>query len=486
MNKPTQVNCFISNKKVIGKSANSFPVYFPATGEILCTANSASLEQLDEAVEIASQAQKKWEKTPSQERSRILKKAAELIRYHTNKIAELEVWDTGKPISEAIEVDVVTAADAIEYFSNLAVTLHGDYYSIQDADILTKIEPIGVCAGIGAWNYPFQIAAWKSAPALACGNSFIFKPSELTPLSAVLLGEIYAEAGLPAGLFQVLQGDAELGQMITAHNGIQKISFTGEVGTGKKIMAASSVNLKTLTMELGGKSPLIIFNDTNPETAAKAALAANFYTQGEVCTNGTRVFIQENFLPQFKKAIEGRSNNVRLGNPFEKEVNVGSLISANHKELVENFINKGKSEGAKAFTMGQIPSGDCAKGYFTQPVIFYDCKDSMKIVKEEIFGPVMSVLTFKTEEEVIERANNTEFGLGAGIFTKDISRIQRMIDQLEAGIVWVNNYNITPVEMPFGGTKQSGFGKENGIDTLNHYTKRKSIYISKGDVFSPF
>ncbi|MCB1202385.1 MAG: betaine-aldehyde dehydrogenase [Leptospiraceae bacterium] len=486
MNKPKEVFCYLNNEHIAGNSASSFSVFYPGTGEKLCETTEASIAQVDEAVDIARQSQVTWAKYSSQQRSRILRKAANLIRQYTQKIAQLEVWDTGKPIREALEVDVVTAADTVEYYANLAVTLHGDFYSTNDADIYTKVEPIGVCAGIGAWNYPFQIAAWKSAPALACGNSFIFKPSELTPFSAVLLAEIYKEAGLPSGVFQVVQGGADIGRALTTHTGIQKISFTGEVQTGKKIMADSSVNLKTLTMELGGKSPLIIFEDTDPDVAARAALAANFYTQGEVCTNGTRVFVPEKYLAAFQNAIEKRTQNVVLGDPFDENVNVGALISAAHKKVVDNFIESGKAEGAKAFTLGELPSGAFAHGFFTQPVIFYNCNDHMQIVKEEIFGPVMSVLTFKDESEVIERANQTDFGLAAAVFTHDITRMQRMIDQLHAGMVWINNYNITPVEMPFGGTKQSGFGKENGMDTLTHYTKRKSVYISKADVFSPF
>lgn len=485
-NKPTNASNWIEGAKVPGKSDIQFPVYYPGTGEILFYTREASLDQVDEAVTASSRAQKVWQKVSTRERGRILIKAAQLIRKYGQEIAELEVWDSGKPISEATEVDVVTAADALEYYGNLVVTLRGDFYSLEEADVYTRVEPLGVCAGIGAWNYPFQIACWKSAPALACGNGFIFKPSELTPMSAVLLGQIYEEAGLPPGLFQVVQGSSTVGRALTTHPGIQKVSFTGEVGTGKKIMADSSVNLKHLTMELGGKSPLILFSDTDPTIAAKAALAANFYTQGEVCTNGTRVFVQEDFLSQFQEAITSRTSNVVLGDPFDPKTNVGALISQEHRELVQSYIVSGLEQGAKPQYLGDLPQGKWSEGYFVQPVVFYDCEDTMKIVQEEIFGPVMSVLTFRTEEEVLTRANATEFGLGAGIFTRDISRIQRMTEGLESGMVWVNNYNVTPMEMPFGGTKQSGFGKENGLDTLLHYSKKKSVYVSKSEVFSPF
>lgn len=493
--KPRNPSNWIEGARVPGKSDIEFSVFYPGTGEELFTSREASLEQIDEVVTASKRAQLEWKKFSTRERGRILIRAANLIRKYSKEISETEVWDTGKPISEAIEVDVVTGADALEYYGNLAQTLHGDFYSLEEADVYTRIEPVGVCAGIGAWNYPFQIACWKSAPALACGNSFIFKPSEMTPLSAVMLGEIYEEAGLPSGVFQVVQGGVTVGRGLTTHPGIQKVSFTGEVGTGKKIMADSSVNLKHLTMELGGKSPLIIFSDTDPDIAAKAALAANFYTQGEVCTNGTRVFIPEDYLPAFRQAILNRTAQVRLGDPFDPATNVGALISSDHKSLVESYIQSGIQAGAQPEAMGELPSGkssfsktegDLSHGYFLQPVIFYGCQDPMKIVQEEIFGPVMSVLTFKTEEEVLKRANETEFGLGAGVFTRDISRIQRMTEGLESGMVWVNNYNVTPMEMPFGGTKQSGFGKENGIDTLLHYTKRKSVYVSKSEVFSPF
>ncbi|WCL49104.1 betaine-aldehyde dehydrogenase [Leptospira sp. GIMC2001] len=485
-NRPKVAYSYINGKKVQGRSTNEFDVYFPGNGEKLFSTFESSVNQIDEAVDVATIAQKSWKNFSTRDRGRILIQAAFLIRKYKQELAEMEVWDTGKPLSEALEVDIITAADALEYYGNLAITLHGDYYSLPDADIFTKVEPIGICAGIGAWNYPFQIASWKSAPALACGNAFLFKPSELTPLSAVRLAEIYEEAGLPKGLFQVLQGGANVGQALTKHQGIQKISFTGEAGTGRKIMSDSSGNLKTLTMELGGKSPLILFSDVDPNVAAKAALSANFYTQGEVCTNGTRVFVEESFLASFKKSILEFSNSIRIGNPFDLKTNVGALISKQHLSKVRDYVKSGIDQGANPIEFGELPSDPWTNGYFMKPVIFYDCQDSMKIVQEEIFGPVMSVLSFKSENEVIERANSTEFGLGAGIFTKDINRIQKFCDEIESGMIWINNYNLTPMEMPFGGTKQSGFGKENGLDALQFYTKRKSIYYSKSEVFSPF
>lgn len=485
--KLTEQKLFIHGKLVDAQSKESFENINPATAETICRVQIADEQDVNRAVESARDGFKKWSAMSAVERGRILIRASQILRERSEELAKLEVLDTGKPITEARTVDVTTAADALEYYGGLTTTLRGEYYDLKYARVFTRREPLGVCAGIGAWNYPLQIACWKSAPALACGNSMIFKPSELTPLSVLKLAEIYQQAGLPDGVFNVVQGAAPTGQLLTRHDEIDKISFTGEVTTGKLIQADAAGTLKHTTMELGGKSPLIIFEDSDLEAAVRAALAANFYTQGEVCTNGTRVFVHSSIHKKFMHLIWQRMENIRIGDPFLEQTNVGALINEDHKKKVEYYINQGRSSGAKIYQAGQLPDSEPFKnGFFVQPTIFDSCSDEMQIVQEEIFGPVMSVLQFSSEEEVIHRANDTHYGLAAGVFTSNVTRAHRVVAELEAGICWINNYNITPMEMPFGGHKQSGLGKENGMVTLDHYSKSKSVYLEMNQVDSPF
>ena len=348
------------------------------------------------------------------------------------------------------------------------------------ADAIAYCErvPLGVCAGIGAWNYPVQIACWKAAPALAAGNAFILKPSELTPLTAHLVAEILADAGLPDGLFQILHGDYQMGRAICAHPGIAKISLTGGVETGRLIMAQSAETLKKVTLELGGKSPLIVFADADFDLAVETALAANFYTAGEVCSNATRVYVEEAIAADFETALIEGARALRVGDPMADDVQMGALISEPHLSKVLEYIAIGTAEGAKVATGGKRlhPQG-FESGYFMEPTILTQCRDDMRVVREEIFGPVMSVLTFSDEQEAITRANATQFGLGAGLITRDLSRAHRVAGQLESGNVWVNTYNLLPPGLPFGGIKQSGFGRENSAYSLDAYSEIKTTYI---------
>jgi betaine-aldehyde dehydrogenase len=407
------------------------------------------------------------------------------------QIALLETEDVGKPITESLAVDVSSAADALEYFGGMAAGIHGEFFDLHNAFGYTRREPLGVCAGIGAWNYPIQVAAWKAAPALACGNAMIFKPSELTPVTALQLADAFMEAGAPPGLFNVVQGDGRVGSLLVEHPRVAKISLTGSVSTGKKILAGAANQLKKVTLELGGKSPLIIFEDADLQNAVSAALLANFYTQGEVCSNGTRVFVQRSIFDSFLTKLKERTEKIRLGDPKDADTQMGALISKAHLEKVSRFIDSGKSAGATLVTGGTRPEKDfkgrdIRSGNFLTPAIFTDCADSMEICTDEIFGPVLSLLSFDSEEEVIQRANNTLFGLAAGVFTNDIKRGHRVIHQLQAGTCWINNFNITPIELPFGGYKQSGHGRENSLAAIQHYTQLKSVYVELGNVESPY
>ena len=469
-------------------SEETFDSLNPATGEVIATIEQAGQAELDAAVASAIQGQKVWAAMSPVERGRILKKAADLLREHNEELARLEVLDTGKPLQEAICVDIETGADVIEYYAGLTDKIQGEYQDLGNGNFFyTRREPLGVCAGIGAWNYPIQIACWKSGPALAAGNAMIFKPSEETPLTALKLAEIYTQAGLPDGVFNVVQGDARTGQMITSHPKIDKVSFTGEVGTGKKVMAASAQSLKQVTMELGGKSPMIIFPDMPVDQAVSAAMLANFYTQGEVCTNGTRVFVHQDIMDAFTAELKTRTQAMVVGDPMDMDTQVGALISKDHMHKVLGFIEAAKAAGAKLLCGGyQVTENGLDKGAFVAPTVFTECTDDMPQVKDEIFGPVMSVLSFNDEDEVIARANDTKYGLAAGVFTKDFARAHRVINQLQAGICWINAWGASPAEMPVGGYKESGIGRENGIETLYHYTQNKSVYVDLNDVQNPY
>ena len=482
------VKNFIHGQYLDNHSEETFKVINPATNQVAYEVEVADSKIQEAAIKSAQQGFKVWSAFSAVERSRILLKAVALLRERNDELAKVEVLDTGKPFQEAVAVDVVTGADSIEFFAGLAPSIQGNQQDVDGDFYYTRREPLGVCAGIGAWNYPLQIACWKSAPALACGNSMIFKPSEETPLGANKLAEIFIEAGVPAGVFNVVHGDGKVGAWLSHHSDIAKVSFTGEVGTGKKVMAGAASTLKDVTMELGGKSPLIIFEDADIEQAVSAAMLGNFYTQGEICTNGTRVFVHSSIHSKFIQQLKERTEkNIIMGDPMNDDTNFGALISKKHHELVLSYIKKGIDQGATLLTGGNAASPKSApNGFFVEPTVFTDCTDDMDIVKEEIFGPVMSVLTFEDEDEVIQRANNTGYGLAAGVFTMNIQRAHRVIHQMQAGICWINAYGASPSQMPVGGYKQSGIGRENGMETLNHYTQVKSIYVGMNPLESPF
>ncbi len=481
---------FVGGKRVEATSGNTFQSINPANGEVLAYVQSASKADVDAAVASAQQGQKVWAAMTAMQRSRILRRAVDILRARNDELAELETLDTGKPISETRFVDIVTGADVLEYYAGLVPALEGQQIPLRESSfVYTRREPLGVVAGIGAWNYPIQIALWKSAPALAAGNAMIFKPSEVTPLTALKLAEIYTEAGLPDGVFNVLTGSGrEVGTWLTEHPGIEKISFTGGTVTGKKVMAtASSSTLKEVTMELGGKSPLIIFPDANLDRAADVAMMANFYSTGQVCTNGTRVFVHRSNKQEFEQKILERVQRIRIGDPLDENTNFGPLVSIAHMENVLRYIAAGLEERARLLSGGaRVVDGTLAQGAYVQPTVFTDCTDDMSIVREEIFGPVMSILTYDDEDEVIRRANDTEYGLAAGVLTEDLSRAHRVIHQLQAGICWINTWGESPAEMPVGGYKQSGVGRENGLMTLQNYTRVKSIQVELGGYTSVF
>ena len=476
---------YIEGAPVAASGGEFFLSFNPATTEPLARIGCSAPADVERAVAAAKRAQPAWAALGGSERGRILARAAELLRANRERLAELEALDTGKPICEALAVDVDSGADAFQYYAGLSSSLGGEHIPLAGGSFFyTRREPLGVCAGIGAWNYPLQIACWKSAPALACGNAMIYKPSELTPLTALELAAILTEAGLPAGLFNVIQGDAPVGRALVRHEGIAKVSLTGEISTGSKVMADAAPGLKALSLELGGKSPLLIFADADLDQAVKGALMANFYTQGEVCSNGTRVFVERSVLDEFLKQLVPQVEALKIGDPLDGDTRVGALISQEHLDKVLGYIERGKSEGARLLCGGNRPSH--LPGWFVEPTVFSECDDSMAIATDEIFGPVMAVLSFDSEGEALKRANNSKSGLAAGVFTKDLARAHRLSAALEAGVCWVNTYNITPPEMPFGGVKMSGIGRENGQAAIEAYSRLKSVYVETGSLPNPF
>ncbi len=478
---------YINGHYVEDEQGAVIDVVYPATGETIARVHSATPNIVELAVEAARAAQPAWAKLKPVERGRILRRAADLLLKHNEELAALETLNTGKALQETLVADAPSAAEALEFLGGAVAAFNGEQVELGGAFGYTRHEPLGVCVGIGAWNYPIQIAGWKSAPALAMGNAMVFKPSEVTPLSALKLAEIYTEAGFPDGLFNVVQGLGDVGAALVAHPGVAKVSLTGSVETGKKVQSLAGSHMKPATMELGGKSPLIVFDDADLENAIGGAMLGNFYSTGQICSNGTRVFVQKGIYERFLSRLTERTSAIRLGDPLDPETHLGPLISRAQHDKVLRYIEIGREDGATLHHGGSAPGlQGLEDGYYVEPTIFTDVTDGMRIAREEIFGPVMSILTFEDEDEVIERANDTPFGLAAGVFTQNLARAHRVINALKAGTCWINTYNLTPVELPFGGVKQSGFGRENAMAALAAYSQAKSVYVETGDVESPY
>ncbi|MGI3170595.1 betaine-aldehyde dehydrogenase [Pseudooceanicola sp. C21-150M6] len=474
---------YIGGQYVEDTKGTLIPVIYPATGATIATVHAGTPAIVDQALAAAAAAQPEWAAMTGRDRGRILTRAAQIMRARNRDLSVLETWDTGKPLQETLVADATSAADALEYFGGLAGTLTGDHIPLGQDWVYTIREALGVCVGIGAWNYPTQIACWKGAPALACGNTMVFKPSETTPLSALKVAEILTEAGAPPGVFNVVQGMGETGAQLITDPRVAKVSLTGSAATGKKVYAAAAAQMKHVTMELGGKSPLIIFDDADIENAVGGAILGNFYSSGQVCSNGTRVFVHQKIKDRFLDRLSARLGTAIIGDPMDEVTSFGPMVSERQLEIVEGYIAKGIDEGARLVTGGKRIGNT---GFYLEPTVFADVTDTMTIAREEIFGPVMSVLDFEDEEEVISRANTTEYGLSAGVFTRDLARAHRVIGKLQAGSCFINSYNDAPVEAPFGGVKASGVGRENARAAIEHYSQLKSVYVRMGDVEAPY
>ena len=474
---------FINGQYVEDTAGTQIEVIYPATGAVIATVHAATPAIVEQALAAAKAAQKAWAAMSGTERGRILRRAADIMRERNHDLSVLETYDTGKPYQETSVVDATSGADALEYFGGMAATLTGEHIQLGENWVYTRREALGVCVGIGAWNYPTQIACWKGAPALACGNSVIFKPSETTPLCALKVAEILHEAGLPAGLYNVVQGLGDVGAALVTDPRVDKVSLTGSVPTGRKVYAAAAAGMKHVTMELGGKSPMIVFEDADIENAVSGAILGNFYSSGQVCSNGTRVFVHKDIKEAFLKRLSERLANAVIGDPMDPATSFGPMTSKRQLDIALGYIAKGEAEGARLVYGGKAIERE---GFYMQPTVFGDVTDDMTIAREEIFGPVMAVLDFTDEDDVLARANDTEFGLAAGVFTRDLARAHRVAAGFEAGTCYINTYNDAPVEAPFGGVKASGVGRENSKAAIEHYSQVKSVYVRMGDLEAPF
>ncbi|MEM6618507.1 MAG: betaine-aldehyde dehydrogenase [Pseudomonadota bacterium] len=475
---------FVDGAPTDDPSGEVISVIYPATGAEIARIHAATPAIVEAALAAADRARGPWAALSGMERGRILRRAADIIRDRNHDLSVLETHDTGKPIQETLVADATSGADALEYFGGLAAALTGEHIPLPGGDfVYTRREPLGVCVGIGAWNYPTQIACWKAAPALACGNTMVFKPSETTPLAALKIAEILTEAGAPPGVFNVVQGMGAVGAALVGDARVAKVSLTGSVPTGKKVYAAAAAGMKHVTMELGGKSPMIVFDDAHLDNAVGGAILGNFYSSGQVCSNGTRVFVQRGIKDAFLARLTERLAQAKIGDPMDPDTSFGPMVSETQMRIVEGYIAKGVAEGARLVTGGGRLDRD---GFFLAPTVFAEVTDTMTIAREEIFGPVLSILDFDTEEEVVTRANATEFGLSAGVFTADLTRGHRVAAGFEAGTCFINTYNPAPVEAPFGGTKHSGVGRENSKAAIEHYSELKSVYVAMNDVEAPF
>jgi aldehyde dehydrogenase (NAD+) len=464
----------------------------PAAGQTYATINpateqeSAQVARGDERdVDLAVQAARKafdtgpWSKMAAAERSRLIWKLGDLITANVDDMARLESLCTGKTLFDSGKVEIPFAAEVFRYYAGWATKIHGETLGLRDgAFTFTLRQPVGVVAAIVPWNFPFLLASWKIAPALAAGNTVVLKPASLTPLTALKFAELCQEAGLPEGVFNVVTGPGgAVGNALVRHPGVDKIAFTGSTEVGKQIMREAASSLKRVSLELGGKSPNIVFADADMEAAVKGALTGIFYNKGEVCAAGSRLFIEQGVHDDFMSKLTERVKGLKVGDPMDKSTRMGPVISKSQMETVLGYIETGKQEGARLVAGGGRASVGGGKGYFVEPTIFDGVSNRMKIAREEIFGPVLSVIPFKSVEDGIAEGNETTYGLAAAVWTRDVAKALRAARAIRAGTVWVNAYNLYDAALPFGGFKESGFGRELGSAGMDAYTEVKSVWV---------
>jgi aldehyde dehydrogenase (NAD+) len=477
-----QTKLFINGEFVDAKNEKTFDTINPATEEVIAQVASANADDVDAAVK-AARAQmepgSEWQKMKPRDRAKILWKLADILTARADEIGRIETLDNGKPIFESQFVDTPAAAECLYYFAGWSGKVTGETIPVQDgAFTYTLREPLGVVGAITPWNFPLMLAVWKIAPALACGNTVISKPASNTSLSLLKFAEYAREAGLPAGVLNVIPGGGSVvGNAMVDHPGIDAIAFTGSSEVGRGLMARAAKTLKKVSLELGGKSPNVVFADADLDAAAKGALNAIFYGKGEVCAAGSRLLVEEGAHDELMSRVAERAAKMVPGDPLHPKTRLGAIVSKEQMESVLQYIEKGKKEGAKLVAGGERGDIGTGKGYFVKPTIFDDVNPDMTIAREEIFGPVLATIRFDSVEDAIAKANNTVYGLAAAVWTRDISKAHRVARAMKAGTVWVNTYNLYDPALPFGGFKESGFGRDQGRDALEKYTQTKSVWV---------
>ncbi len=467
------------------EGSKSFETFNPATGDVLTRIAEASPADVDRAVQAARSAFEDrsgpWRKMSASERGRLIWKLADLIEKNIDTLAELETLDNGKPIFESRYVDMPMVVDVLRYYAGWATKISGETVNnFESAFTYTLREPVGVVGLIIPWNFPLLLASWKLGPALACGCTVVLKPAVQTSLTTLRLGELAVEAGFPAGVINIVTGGPEVGKAIVAHPGIDKIAFTGSTAVGKEIMRGAADSLKRITLELGGKSPNIVFADSDVDNAVKGAVNGIFYGKGEVCNAGSRLFVESKIKDEFLEKLAGRAKKMQPADPLDPKTRMGAIVSQEQMQTVLAYIEAGKQEGARLIAGGKRVSLDGGKGFFIEPTIFGDVKNDMKIAQEEIFGPVLATLSFDEIDEVIALANQNPYGLAAAVWTRDLKKAHVVSRQLRAGTVWINTYGLMDASLPFGGYKSSGFGRELGQNALEHYTEVKTVWMNLG------
>jgi betaine-aldehyde dehydrogenase len=475
---------FIDGEWREAASGATFETFNPATGEVLARVAEGADADIDAAVAAARRAfdGDDWGGLSGRARGRLLYKIADGLETRADELARLETQNNGKPLREARMFDIQGSIDCFRYYAGWADKIEGEVLPIPGPYLnYTRREPIGVCGQIIPWNYPLQMAAWKVAPALACGNTVVLKPAEQTPLTALELARVAAEAGLPSGVLNVVNGFGEsAGAALVRHPDVDKIAFTGSTPVGKQIQREAADTLKRVSLELGGKSPNIVLADADLDLAVRGAVSAIFYNTGQACTAGSRLLVQESVREEFVEKLVERSRGMKPGDPLEPKTRMGPLVSREQLDRVTDYIEKGKAEGARMVLGGDTPDFGGGKGFFINPTIFDDVSSEMTIAREEIFGPVLAVIPFSDEDDAIRIAHETEFGLAAAVWTRDVSKAHRVAHALRAGTVWINMYHALDTGSPFGGYKQSGYGRELGRNALDMYTQVKSVWVNLG------
>ena len=475
-----QKRLLINNEWRASASGGTMEVINPATEEVIAEVPAATSEDVEAAAAAARAAlDGPWGRMSARERGRLVSRLADRLLERADEIARLETLHNGKPISESRQIEIPAAAECFEYYAGWADKVMGETIPVKGNHLTyTLREPIGVVAAIVPWNFPLLLAAWKVAPALACGNTVILKPASQTPLTAIALGELAVEVGLPPGVLNVITGPgSKVGQAIVEHPGIDKIAFTGDTSTGKAIMRSAADTLKKITLELGGKSPNIVLPDADLEAAIRGATIGIFYGKGEVCAAGSRLLVDRSIKDEFIGKLAARAKKMVPGDPLDPKTRFGAIASKKQLETVLRYIDSGKQEGATLVAGGERADIGTGKGYFVQPTVFADVKPEMTISREEIFGPVLAAIDFADVDEAIARANESPYGLAAGVWTRDIKKAHYIARKLQAGTVWVNTYNVYDTAAPFGGYKQSGFGREMSAHALEHYTQIKTVWV---------